>query len=510
MKRNQNIVDEEIKFSSEEELVSTTDTRGVITYANDNFCRVSGFGLEELIGKNHNIVRHPDMPKQAFKDMWEKLQKSEAWKGAVKNRTKDGRYYWVEAFVTPIFENGKKVGYQSVRKVISDTDKNTAVKIYDKLNNNKFKKRLTENYNFLIISYISSAILILGLNILISPYFSLLFLMLPFFIFKQYLIKLPSFIKDIKEQSDSISRYVFSGDSQFDIIDYKFQIERNKLDAVLSRIKDTGNDLNKSVSNLKFIAENNKKNVENENIETDNISEAILDMSNNNKAVLSNSKSTSEEVKKTISICKDSVLSMKQTVDRINELSEEIKNSHLINTELTVKIENIGNQMNEIQSISEQTNLLALNAAIEAARAGEQGRGFSVVADEVRTLSTRTSNVTRLIQDSIKEIQINLKSLSSGMDKESNYANLCIEDAFQSQSNIESLNKYINDIKVAAEQISESTDIQNTKMEYISNSISNIQNISKQNLVVSDDIAGNSNEINKKTLNMISLSDTFK
>ena len=96
------------------------------------------------------------------------------------------------------------------------------------------------------------------------------------------------------------------------------------------------------------------------------------------------------------------------------------------------------------------------------------------------------------------------------IDKKHRYILLIILFLFLTTVSNLSLNKYINDIKVAAEQISESTDIQNTKMEYISNSISNIQNISKQNLVVSDDIAGNSNEINKKTLNMISLSDTFK
>ncbi len=100
-KRNQSIIDEEVKFS--EELVSTTDLRGVITYANDAFCRVAGYSYDELVGKNHNLVRHPDMPKAAFHDLWQHLKLGNSWRGAVKNRCKDGRYYWVDAFVTPIF-----------------------------------------------------------------------------------------------------------------------------------------------------------------------------------------------------------------------------------------------------------------------------------------------------------------------------------------------------------------------------------------------------------------------
>ena len=112
-KRGQNTINEEVSFT--DELVSTTDLRGVITYANERFCEVAGFTLEELLGKNHNIVRHPSMPKAAFGDLWSHLKEGEAWRGAVKNRCKDGRYYWVDAFVTPTYENGKKIGYQSVR-----------------------------------------------------------------------------------------------------------------------------------------------------------------------------------------------------------------------------------------------------------------------------------------------------------------------------------------------------------------------------------------------------------
>jgi aerotaxis receptor len=108
MRRNQTVVNEEVKFSDSVELVSTTDTRGIITYANSAFCQVAGYEADELLGKNHNIVRHPDMPKAAYKDLWTHLEKGESWHGIVKNLCKDGRYYWVDAFITPIYE-GKKL-----------------------------------------------------------------------------------------------------------------------------------------------------------------------------------------------------------------------------------------------------------------------------------------------------------------------------------------------------------------------------------------------------------------
>lgn len=92
-RRNQSVINEEVTFSKDVELVSTTDTRGIITYVNEAFCQVAGYTAEELQHKNHNIIRHPDMPKAAFQDLWDHLKLKHAWRGAVKNRCKDGRYY---------------------------------------------------------------------------------------------------------------------------------------------------------------------------------------------------------------------------------------------------------------------------------------------------------------------------------------------------------------------------------------------------------------------------------
>ncbi|TIC83174.1 methyl-accepting chemotaxis protein [Crenobacter intestini] len=115
MKINQPVTQNRVPFPAECYLVSKTDLKGVITYANDAFVEISGFSREELIGKSHNIVRHPDMPPQAFGDLWSTVKGGHPWRGLVKNRCKNGDYYWVEAFVVPVKRDGQVIGYMSVR-----------------------------------------------------------------------------------------------------------------------------------------------------------------------------------------------------------------------------------------------------------------------------------------------------------------------------------------------------------------------------------------------------------
>ena len=115
MKNNQPVTQREVSFPPNTYLVSRTDLKGTITYANDAFVDISGFSREEMIGKSHNIVRHPDMPEAAFKDLWGTVKSGLPWRGMVKNRCKNGDFYWVEAFVVPLKKNGQITGYMSVR-----------------------------------------------------------------------------------------------------------------------------------------------------------------------------------------------------------------------------------------------------------------------------------------------------------------------------------------------------------------------------------------------------------
>ena len=115
MRTNHPVTQQEKTFSADTKLISVTDLQGNITDCNQAFVDVSGFSREELIGQPHNIVRHPDMPVEAFRTMWAQLKLGKPWMGVVKNRCKNGDHYWVDAYVTPITQNGKVVGYESVR-----------------------------------------------------------------------------------------------------------------------------------------------------------------------------------------------------------------------------------------------------------------------------------------------------------------------------------------------------------------------------------------------------------
>lgn len=114
-------------------LVSETDAKGVIQFANDDFCKVAEYRVEELIGKPHNVVRHPDMPKAAFKDLWETVKRGEVWTGYVKNATKSGGYYWVYATVFPFESCDGSQGYLSCRRKASQEEINKAQALYKTL-----------------------------------------------------------------------------------------------------------------------------------------------------------------------------------------------------------------------------------------------------------------------------------------------------------------------------------------------------------------------------------------
>ncbi|QOY52590.1 PAS domain-containing protein [Candidatus Sulfurimonas baltica] len=133
----------ETEVPQDELIISRTDLNGFITYANDVFCKISGYKLEELIGKSHNIVRHPDMPSAIFKDLWETIKSKKQWTGVVKNMRKDGGYYWVEAIVSGVYNDGVLVEYKSLRTPISHAEKLKHQKLYDKIrqeNGEKIRK----------------------------------------------------------------------------------------------------------------------------------------------------------------------------------------------------------------------------------------------------------------------------------------------------------------------------------------------------------------------------------
>ncbi|WP_320033566.1 PAS domain-containing protein [Halarcobacter sp.] len=125
---------EELKLDLSSFLLSETDEKGLIRYANDEFCRYSEFTLEELVGKPHNVVRHPDMPKAAFEDLWKTVQSGKPWKGFVKNRSKTGKYYWVFATVFPFSSCDGSKGYISCRRMASQEEIEKYEKLYKTMN----------------------------------------------------------------------------------------------------------------------------------------------------------------------------------------------------------------------------------------------------------------------------------------------------------------------------------------------------------------------------------------
>ncbi|MGL9622443.1 MCP four helix bundle domain-containing protein [Bradyrhizobium sp. U531] len=137
MRKNLPVTDVEYQLHDDTMIVSKTDAKGRLTFVNDQFIAVSGFSEDELLGKPHNIVRHPDMPPEAFEDLWATLKAGKPWAGAVKNRRKDGGFYWVLGSATPIWEAGQITGYMSIRTKLAQDQREEAERVYALINEKK-------------------------------------------------------------------------------------------------------------------------------------------------------------------------------------------------------------------------------------------------------------------------------------------------------------------------------------------------------------------------------------
>ncbi|MDP5030947.1 MAG: methyl-accepting chemotaxis protein [Paraglaciecola sp.] len=509
-KRNQNIINEEVKFNQGEELVSVTDTRGVILYANPQFCQIAGYTVEELIGQNHNVVRHPDMPKAAFADMWDKLKAKQAWRGAVKNRCKDGRYYWVDAFVTPVYEKNQLTGYQSVRTVLKPEFRDRAESLYSKLNTqNTSVKSLSAMSHTKDIIFIVAA-LVLASAAIFFPVIAFVLVALPYLVFKGELFDLRRYLKEQQESYDSVSRLIYSGDGVSSVADYSKKMDEGRIKTILGRVVDGTDTLKAGVLLLKNASIEAKKGVEKEANELHQVVTAIEEMVASISEVATNTVSTSKKVESVHKDCKVATDSMTRTMNKVSDLAEDVSKSASAASELASEAEKIGNIMQEIQGIADQTNLLALNAAIEAARAGEQGRGFAVVADEVRALSSRTQKATEQIQTSVNEIQTTLMTWSKTMHTGKDAAEDCVKETSETRNLVFKVYDDVSIIADLAAQISTASEEQSMVSQEISRNLTNINDASKINLEQANIVEHESNVMEKRADSLASLGLTFR
>lgn len=512
-RRNQNVLNKEVNFSETEELVSTTDLRGVLTYANDVFCQVAGYEHDELFNKNHNMVRHPDMPKAAFQDLWDHLKQGNHWRGAVKNLCKGGEYYWVDAYVTPMYDNDKIIGYQSVRVKPTTELKQNAQSAYESINkgaklgsfkeNHSLRLTLTAVTALACLIYMFTAVGMTAGLVATTSFTILLALTW------EDLIKTPAKLTQLRGQYDSASRYVYSGDDMYSIADYHIQMQQAKVRTVLGRTSDATHELDVVASNLMQSVEDTNKGIERQSFELQQVATAMNEMVSTITEVAQNTVSTADNVNEVHRDCQEAKEIMDVTLNSVNTLSDEVDKSSKAAETLADEAEKIGEIMSEIQGIADQTNLLALNASIEAARAGEHGRGFSVVADEVRALSTRTHGATEQIAKSIGEIRDTLLNWSNVMKKGKEEAQESVDRTMQSKQKVDQILQQMSHISDLTTQISTAAEEQGIVSEEINRNIVNVNDVALETATMAENVKENIGQLRASSEQISGLSKTF-
>jgi aerotaxis receptor len=500
-------------------IYSQTDLRGIIVEANEAFAQLSGYRVEEMVGKPHNLVRHPDMPKEAFADMWKSLKAGRPWQGAVKNRRKDGGYYWVLATVSPVREEGRVVGYQSLRSCPSRELVRVAGEAYAKILRGSSALRIVEGQvtpvrsalqqhwsrpdvqlGFAMMLALAAALagFILNLwggsSIILRVGAAGILILSGLCAIYNLLRTLPNLRRDLTDIEGFLDGILSTGDmtlvchlerqARSGNIARKLGLLISWVQSTFQCVRDAVVPVQEGTEKVQIAINEIDQAAKSQNMATASVAAASTELDLTIREVAEHLQKTETAVTQTGERAVGGAQVSQRATDRIQSLAATIKKASVEVEALGTSSAEVGAIAAVIREIADQTNLLALNASIEAARAGEAGRGFAVVANEVRSLADRTMKATGKIDALIDTIKADGERAITGMRTGGAQVTEGVALVQEAQNALQGINDLMADAVQKVSEIATASSQQTEAMNEISTNITHVAAMSEENVAV--------------------------